>query len=138
MAVIQERTTSSGKKKYRALIRLKGYPPQSATFERKTDAKKWAQDTESAIRDGRHFKTAEAKKHTAAEMIDRYCSQVLSNNPKKRKNQQNHLRWWKEQIGHYVLSDISSAMISQCRDELLAGEIAGRKKRSPATVAPCC
>lgn len=135
MAVIQERISSDGKKKYRALVRLKGYPPQSATFDRKTDAKKWAQDTESAIRDGRHFKTAEAKKHTAAEMIERYSSQVLLNNPKKRKNQQNHLRWWKERIGHYTLSDISSAMISQCRDELLDGEIAGGKKRSPATVA---
>jgi integrase len=135
MAVIQTRESSDGKKKYRALVRLKGYPPQSATFDRKTDAKKWAQDTESAIRDGRHFKTAEAKKHTAAEMIERYSSQVISNNPKKRKNQQNHLKWWKERIGHYMLSDISSAMISQCRDELLDGEIAGGKKRSPATVA---
>ena len=135
MAVIQERTSSTGKKKYRALIRLKGYPPQSATFDRKTDAKKWAQDTESAIRDGRHFKTAEAKKHTVAEMIERYSSQVLPNKPKSSKNQQIHLRWWKDRIGYYMLSDISSAMISQCRDELLNGEIAGGKKRGPATVA---
>lgn len=135
MAVIQERTSSTGKKKYRVLIRLKGYPPQSATFDRKTDAKKWAQDTESAIRDGRHFKTGEAKKHTVAEMIERYSSQVLPNKPKSSKNQQIHLRWWKDRIGYYMLSDISSAMISLCRDELLNGEIAGGRKRGSATVA---
>ena len=51
MANIQEVVGKSGVK-YRVLIRLKGCPPQSATFARKTDAKKWAQDTESAIRDG--------------------------------------------------------------------------------------
>lgn len=44
-------------------MRLRGYPVQSATFDRLTDAKKWAQDTESDIRDRRHFKYAEAKKH---------------------------------------------------------------------------
>ena len=55
MAVIQERKDKNGKIRYRALVRLKGYPAQSATFERKTDAKKWGQDTESAIRHGRYF-----------------------------------------------------------------------------------
>ena len=135
MAVIQERTSSDGKKKYRALVRLKGYPPQSATFDRKTDAKKWAQDTESAIRDGRHFKTAEAKKHTVAELIDRYTTTILPTRPKSIQNHTIHLRWWKNRIGYYFLSDVTAAIISQCRDELLNEKIAGGKKRGPATVA---
>ncbi|MGZ5029223.1 MAG: site-specific integrase, partial [Methylobacter sp.] len=74
MATITERIISDGTKRYKAEVRLKGYPTQRATFKRKTDAKKWVQDTESAIREGRHFKTVEAKKHTVAEMIDRYLS----------------------------------------------------------------
>lgn len=82
MATIQERKSADGKTKYRVIVRLKGYPPQSATFERKTDAKKWAQDTESAIRDGRHFKTVEAKKHTLQEMVGRYIENVLPLKPK--------------------------------------------------------
>lgn len=135
MAVIQERLSSDGKKKYRALVRLKGFPPQSATFERKTDAKKWAQDTESAIRDGRYFKTAEAKKHTVTELIDRYSKSVLPTKPKNSQNQSIHLRWWKNQIGYYFLSDITSSVISQCRDDLLDEDIRGGKKRSPATVS---
>ncbi|MFA5593355.1 MAG: hypothetical protein WC989_08600 [Micavibrio sp.] len=40
---------------------MRGQPTQLAAFDRLTDARKWAQDTESAIRDGRYFKYAEAK-----------------------------------------------------------------------------
>src|SRR5687768_2588998 len=72
MANIEKRTSSKGEITYRVKVRLKGFPVQSGTFERLTDARKWAQDTESAIRNGRHFKTSEAKRHTLAELIDRY------------------------------------------------------------------
>ena len=61
MASIQKRTSKAGLVSYRVEVRKKGFPPQRATFKRKTDAKKWAEDTESAIREGRYFKTAEAK-----------------------------------------------------------------------------
>jgi len=57
MAVIEARGRG-----YRARVRIKGFPPQSAAFERLTDARRWAQQTEAAIREGRHFKTSEAKK----------------------------------------------------------------------------
>ena len=50
MAAITERTAKDGTKHYKALVRLKGYPAQTAIFKRLTDAKKWIQDTESAIR----------------------------------------------------------------------------------------
>lgn len=42
MATIQERKTQDGKVTCRVQVRLKGYPPQTATFSRKTDARKWA------------------------------------------------------------------------------------------------
>jgi len=71
MAAIEKRTSSDGVTSYRAKIRIKGFPMQTATFERKADAKKWAQSTEAAIKEGRHFKTAEAKRHTLAELMSR-------------------------------------------------------------------
>jgi hypothetical protein len=55
----------------------KGIPASTATFKRLTDAKKWGQQTESAIREGRYFKTAEARKHTFSELADRYIKDVL-------------------------------------------------------------
>jgi integrase len=134
MAVIQERVTADGKVKFRALVRMRGYPPQSATFDRKTDAKKWAQDTESAIRDGRYFKNAEAKKHTFGEMIDRYVKYVLPLKQKMAQQQKTQLTWWKGQLGHYLLADVSAAMIAECRDRLLNEETYRGAKRSPATV----
>jgi hypothetical protein len=47
MAAIEKRVSKDGKISYRAKIRLKGHPPQSATFNRITDAKMWIQQTEA-------------------------------------------------------------------------------------------
>jgi len=93
MANIEKRITSAGTA-YRAKVRLKGFAEQSATFEPLTDARKWAQDTESAIRNRRHFPKSEAKKHTLAEMIERYIRDVLPNKPKSAKDQKRRLDWW--------------------------------------------
>ncbi len=38
MATIEARKTSDGKTSYRVKIRIRGFPAQSATFERKTGA----------------------------------------------------------------------------------------------------
>jgi integrase len=134
VAVIQERKDKSGKIKYRALVRLKGYPPQSATFGRRTDAKKWAQDTESAIRHGRYFPSQESRKHTLADLIDRYIAQVLPHKPKMIKQQKSQLIWWKEQLGHYLLAEVSPALISECKENLLNDKKDNGKTRAPATV----
>ncbi|WMJ09310.1 site-specific integrase [Nitrosomonas sp. sh817] len=133
MANIEKRISNDGITSYRVKIRLKGFPSQSATFERLTDAKKWAQQTESAIREGRHFKTTEAKRHTLAEMIDRYCRDVLPSK-KSAKDQMQQLAWWKSEIGSYSLADVTPSLIGECRDKL-GREITIRNKlRSPASV----
>ncbi len=82
MAYIEKRLSKNGAARYRALVRLRGHPSQSATFERKTDAKKWVQQTESAIREGRYFKSAAAKRHSGAELVDRYIQEILPRKPK--------------------------------------------------------
>lgn len=133
MANIEKRISKDGKPSYRAKIRLKGFPPQSATFERLTDAKKWTQQTESAIREGRHFKTTEAKRHTLAELIDRYCRDILPGK-KSAKDQAQQLGWWKSEIGNYVLADVTPSLLAQCRDKLGREITARNKLRSPASV----
>lgn len=133
MANIQKRISKDGKVSYRALIRLKGAAPQSATFERLTDARKWVQDTESAIRDGRHFKTSEAKKHSVAEAIDRYLIEIMPRKPRSSSDQTQQLRWWRDAIGFRVLADVTPVLISECRSKLLAPDQDG-KTRSHSTV----
>lgn len=134
MANIEKRVSKDGKTSYRVKIRLKGFPSQSATFERLTDARKWIQQTETAIREGRHFKTIEAKRHTLSELIDRYCRDVLPANPKGVAKQTALLQRWKTEIGDHALIDVTPSLIAECRDKL-AREITLRgKPRSPATV----
>jgi len=134
MAAIQERRAQDGTVHYRVLLRLHGHPPQSATFKRKTDAKRWAQQTEAAIREGRHFKTREAKRHTLADLVDRYLRDVLPSKPKSRKKLSALLTWWRREIGAYSLADVTPALIVEQRDRLLRGRTNRHARRSPATV----
>ena len=136
MASIEKRITQDGATSFRVKVRIKGAPTQTATFERLTDARKWAQQIESAIREGRHFKTTEAKRHTLTEIIDRYIKSVLPTKPKSERDQSAQLNWWKEKIGSYLLADVSPALISEYKEKL-SKEIIHEKKgktRSPATV----
>ena len=82
---------------------------------------RWFQQTEAAIREGRHFKTTEAKKHTLGQLIDRYILDVLPTKKKCEQRQGAQLIWWKKQIGTYLLSDLSPALIAEQRDILLKG-----------------
>ncbi|MFP5431394.1 MAG: site-specific integrase, partial [Gammaproteobacteria bacterium] len=124
MASIQKRTDSDGNITYRAQVRLKGFPPQTATFTRLTDARKWAQDTESAIREGRYFKTTEARRHTLDDAIKRYRDQFPESTGKV-----THLDWWSKRIGMCVMADINRPLLSQCRDELRTSKTKGRMQK---------
>lgn len=134
MANIEKRTGKDGNVTFRVKIRLKGFPSQSASFERLTDARKWVQQTEAAIREGRHFKTTEAKRHTLAEAIDRYIENILPSKPKSQRLQSKQLEWWKSQLGDYSLSEITPALIGQHRDALAKGKTQRETLRTPATV----
>ena len=127
MANIEERKTKSGETRYRALVRLKGFPPVSATFKRKTDARRWAANTEASMSEGRHFKHSEAKRHTVAQLIDRYIHTVIPTKPKNASACSAQLRWWKSQIGHTLLSDLTPAIIAEQRDKLGGGYHKARK-----------
>lgn len=134
MATIEVRRADDGTVSYRAKVRLKGHPPEHATFKRKTDATKWAHSVEAAMREGRYFKTAEAKKHTFADLVDRYLKEVLPDRPKNAANTQRHLQFWKQKLGTLPLADITPALLVQLRNDLLAETTRLKKPRSNATV----
>jgi integrase len=130
MATIKERTAKDGSIRYTCEVRLKGFPRQTATFKRKTDAKKWIAATESAIREGRHFKTAEAKRHTFIELADRYLNTAVLS-----KTSAQQLNWWKDRLGPNSLADITPALITQYRDEIANTINYKGVQNGPATVA---
>ena len=122
MANIEKRVSKDGTASFRAKVRLRGYPSASATFERLTDARKWVQQTEAAMREGRYFKSTEAKKHTLADAIERYQRDVLAHNPNSTANQRHYLKWWKQELGAYRLFDINNALVTECRSRLVGQE----------------
>jgi integrase len=120
MASIEKRPQEDGSIAYRVKVRLKGHPVESATFERLTDAKKWAQSTEAAIRENRYFKTSQSRKHTLTDAVERYRREVLKLSPKKNDtNQRHYLKWWQERIGDYTLAHITPALIIEHRNALI-------------------
>ncbi len=120
MATIRERRNQNGTVTYHAQVRLKGHPPQTASFKRRTDARRWAARTESDIRDGRHFPGAAARRHTVADMTDRYAKTILPHKAQSTiVNQTHQLAWWNTRIGHLRLSDITPEVLAACRDELM-------------------
>ena len=79
MATIIRRPGKDGQTSYRAQVRRKGSPTLLAALTKLSDARKWVQVTEAAILEGRHLPTTEAKRHTLADLIDRYLADVLPN-----------------------------------------------------------
>lgn len=112
----------------------KDTPPQTASFERKTDAKRWGEQTEAAIRQRRYFNVFEAQRHTASEMIDRFIRDVLPNRPKQRRDLTSHPAWRKSEVGAHLLSELTPSVLWEARDRLSKGKTVRKKKRAPATV----
>lgn len=116
MATIEKRTTAEGKTAFRAKVRLRGHAPESATFERRADAKAWAAKIETDMRAGRHF--GGAKRHTFKELADAYEAEAakLLRSYAARKQ---HLAYWREAFGPDLLSDITVVRIKKERDKLV-------------------
>ena len=137
MAAIEKRISQNGEITFRVKVRLKGFPAQTATFKRVTDAKAWAQRTESAIHEGRYFKVAEAKRHTLEELLSRYQRDILPGKSRSKSfagQQSAQLNWWKAKLGDYSLADVTPARITEARDELAREKGKGGGKLNPATV----
>ena len=135
MATIQERVNAKGDKSYRVQVRLRGAAPETATFSKITDARRWAQQTEADIRAGRHLKSVQAERHTVAEMLNRYEAQILPKKSDWAEGQSFQLQWWKERLGPYTLAYVTPAMIAEKRDERKAAPVKLGKTERPRSAS---
>ncbi|MSQ55592.1 MAG: site-specific integrase [Betaproteobacteria bacterium] len=126
MASIQRRiwTDQEGRQRtsYRAQIRRRGFPPVTATFERKTDADKWTRETEADMDRHRYFPQHEAERHTLADLVDRQLETVKVDRPHDYDRQRVMLDWWKVNLGAYTLATITPELLGRYRDRLQTGE----------------
>ena len=134
MASIEKRTNSQGIVSYRVKIRILGFPQQTATFQKYSLAKDWANKTESKMKEGKYFSEIKAKKYTVSQIIQRYKDNILVHKPSIKDDWTQQLNWWEKHIGQYALADVTPSLLSELRD-LLSHETNSRGKiRSNATV----
>jgi integrase len=125
MANIQRRTWSDSegeRTSYRVQIRRRGFPPISRTFERKSDADRWAREIEADMSRRRYFPQHEAEQHTLANLVDRQLEAVKIDRPHDFERQRVILGWWKEKLGDYTLATLTPELITRHRDQLQAKE----------------
>ncbi|MCC6598015.1 MAG: site-specific integrase [Alphaproteobacteria bacterium] len=135
MASFEKRTAKDGSTGYRAKVRIKGQPPQSATFKRLTDAREWAKQIEVDMKNGLYFKKTQARKRTVAEVIDRYIEYLRLEHPRRLETTDHMLEWWKKKLGHHFLSGLSEDMISEAMSGLLKQQVPNREKGQTYTKA---
>jgi hypothetical protein len=134
MGSIREVIKKDGTTSYHAEVRIKGCSPQRDSFRTRTLAKKWIQDIESAVPDGRHFRTSESKRHTVKDLIDRFIKEWIPKDPQYQQKKISYLLWWREALGHLMLADLTPAQIAACRDKLLSETTCRKSQRSGSTV----
>ena len=132
MASIEKRIADDGSTSYRVKVRLRGYEPVTATFQRLTDAKTWAAQTETELKANRYF--GASKRHTVAELLDRYENEGVPH-LKSARDVKQRLGIWRERVGNLLLSDLSVSTIKKHKDELKETPKArGEGERSGADV----
>src|SRR5260221_766996 len=151
MASIQKiESPLTGEISYRAQIRVRGRS-ESATFPLKAEAKEWAGKVETAIREGKHFPHAAAKRVTFDTLAKSYTENGLGDfDAKQRATRVQQVTWWSEHFKGKTVVEIASDAIKLGRDACAAetftrgkerknkktGEMVQPKryKRTPATV----
>lgn len=137
MPSIQKKERKNGTT-YTAVVRVRGYPTRSKTFRRLTDARRWGERMEMAIRDGEfHNVVSQARKKTVSDVIDLYRKEVL---PSKAVNTQRveetYLKFWEDHLGDYALSLLKADVIATLLHDLAeAGDTRSKqhteRKRKP-------
>ena len=77
MPTFVQRRGPGGKRVWQALVRRRGYPQQTRTFDTKGEAEGWASTLESEMSRGVFVSRAEAEDTTLAEALNRYRTEIV-------------------------------------------------------------
>lgn len=114
--IISPRT---GKAAYRVQVRVRGRASESETFPNRKEAEAWAASLETAIREGRHFPHAAAKRKSFDELATDYAETVLTDfGAGERSTRIMQLKWWGKEFGGLRLAELTADRISRARDKL--------------------
>ena len=119
MATIRQRGT-----RWQVIIKRKGHPPQSQTFELKKDAEKWGRLQERLMDVGQWVDRSEAEQTTLEELLDRYQREV-SPSKKGAIIESYYINTFKKsEISKYSVAAITGQLIAKWRDKRIK-EVSG-------------
>ena len=101
------------------MIRRKGWPEQSKTFDTKSDAEQWARLVESEMDRGIFVQRTESEQTTLKDLLDRYSREVLPT-LKGGSREQSRIKALQAGLGAYSLAVLNSSMVAKYRDKRLS------------------
>lgn len=120
---------------YQAKIRRKGYPVQSKTFQRKSDAEQWARDIENKMDRGIFQDRSEAEATTLLDALDRYEREVSI---KKDGYEQERYRigiWRADKLAMRSLASLTSSDFAKWRNSRLEKSATSTVRKDLAVIS---
>ncbi len=127
--------TGKTRERVRVKIRLKGFPPEEATFDLQSDAKAWAAKREYEIQYQQKFGVAAFKNNTVSDMLDRYGQSLSGSNPRRYKTSRPVIALWNKRLGFVKLPDLTKDIVIRERDKLKQQHVKGNMRRNKLTNA---
>lgn len=101
---------------WRAQVRRRGYPNQSASFDTKAQAEAWARHEESLRDRGVWISQKEAERTTLSEAMDRYSKEIVPTKSHPRVEQGKIDRWQRHPVASRFLSSLRGSDFAKYRD----------------------
>jgi len=105
---------------YKAEVRLQGQPPLYQTFDRLSDAQRWAEDTEATLRSGGYVGDTPSGDMAFSKALDRYELEVSSQKrPNTRAREITSANKLRKSFVGLRLKEITPALVAAFRDKRL-------------------
>lgn len=118
---------------WRAVVRIKGYPPICKTFKRKPEAEDWEQETKRQIKLGQFKFDQHRKLHIFHDLTERYLQDGILDHHRSAKDTRRHITYWQSRLSPYALVHLTPELIGKERKLLAESPTPQGSKRSAAT-----
>lgn len=119
MATIRQRGD-----KWQAIVRRKGYPPNTKSFRLLKDAERWARQQERLIDSGEWIDRTEAQQTTLHDLLERYRREVTASKRGRANEEYRITVIQRSSLARYAVASITGALVATYRDERLK-EVSG-------------
>jgi integrase len=120
---------------WQAIIRKKGYPAKSKSFEKRKDAENWATVTESKMIVGDYIDKTAAQATTLYDALDRYKKEISVHKKSKIQEEYRIDGLKKTFIAKFTLASLKSTDLAKYRDERLKEVSAATTKLDLALIS---